>query len=189
MVAAACGCTMVSAMFLMTIPVICQVGHDEMTESLRVMNSINSIPLWLTLLLRHSRPTVWPMIILPEHGCGYQNNFFYNFSARQSGYRRCLTTYDTLKGTPSAQTISGSEVATTDRYSVNGKAADNAFFNCYNMTFYHAASDKKKDAKNSERNWSPWTWTLLHYGGMIVTFLFVAANLYSMIMAIRRLWP
>ena len=28
--------------------------------------------------------------------------------------------------------------------------------------------------------------TLLHYGGMIVTFLFVAAVLYSMIMAIRR---
>ena len=28
--------------------------------------------------------------------------------------------------------------------------------------------------------------TLLHYGGMIVTVLFIAAVLYSMIMAIRR---
>ena len=77
-----------------------------------------------------------------------------DFSDDQTVRTQTLSTmtYDTLKGTPSAQTINPDpEVATTDRYSVNGKAADNAFFNCYNMTFYHTF-DKKKDAKNSERN-------------------------------------
>lgn len=38
MVAAACGCTMVSAMFFDDNPRYIQVGHDEMTESYIDMN-------------------------------------------------------------------------------------------------------------------------------------------------------
>ena len=151
MVAAACGCTMVSAMFFDDNPRYIQVGHDEMTESYIDMNSINSI--------RYDPPyyviqaTVLTYDYSTNTATGYQNNFFYNFNAQTVRTQTLsTTTYDTMKGTPSAQTINPDpEVATTDRYSVNGKAADNAFFNCYNMTFYHTF-DKKKDAKNSERN-------------------------------------
>ena len=151
MVAAAFGCTLASAMFFDDNPRYIQVGHDEMTESYIDMNSINSI--------RYDPPsyviqaTVLTYDYSTNTATGYQNNFFYNFNAQTVRTQTLSTmTYDTLKGTPSAQTINPDpEVATTDRYSVNGKAADNAFFNCYNMTFYHTF-DKKKDAKNSERN-------------------------------------
>jgi hypothetical protein len=138
----AIGCTAVSAMFFDDNPRYIQVGHDDTTESYVDMDSIQSIrydpPYYII------RGTVITYDYTTNIATGFENNFFYNFKAQTV---KAQTLSDFLyddKGKPSSQVVlSNPEVNLCDRYSVNGKAADNAFFACYRMTFYHTFTKTK----------------------------------------------
>lgn len=132
----AVGCTLVSAMFFDDNPQYIQVGHDDLTESYIDMNSIQSIrydpPYYII------RATVLTYDYTNNKATGYENNFFYNFKGQTVKAQTLSNILYDEKGLPVSQLIiADPEVNLCDRYSVNGKAADKAFFNCYNMTFYH----------------------------------------------------
>ncbi len=151
MVFAAWGCTLASAMFFDDNPRYIQVGHNETTESYLDTSSISSIrydpPYYII------RCTGVTYDFSRNLAIGYENNFFYNFTAQTVKTQTLSTTMYDGKGNPSSQSINPApEVADTDRYSVNGKAADKAFFNCYSMTFYHSFDSKKSSTKGSGVN-------------------------------------
>ncbi|MCH4188103.1 MAG: hypothetical protein LKF74_07150 [Megasphaera sp.] len=140
------GCAAVSAMFFDDNPRYIQIGHDDTTESYIDMDSIQSIrydpPYYII------RGTVITFDFTTNAATGFENNFFYNFKAQTVKAQTISNFLYDDKGKPVSQiVIANPEVNLCDRYSVNGKAADNAFFNCYNMTFYHTFA-KNKDTKN-----------------------------------------
>lgn len=82
---------------------------------------------------------------------GYENKFFYNFKAQTVKAQTLSTLLYDDKGLPTKQIIlPDPAVNACDRYSVNGKAADNAFFTCYSMTFYHTFT--KQPPSSTKRN-------------------------------------
>ncbi len=130
------GSMLVSAMFFDDNPRYIQVGHDDTTESYIDTTSIQNVrydpPYYMI------RATVITYDYTTNTATGYENNFFYNFKGQTVKAQTIGTCIYTEDGTPSPVTpIANPEVNLCDRYSVNGKAADNAFFSCYNMTFYH----------------------------------------------------
>ncbi len=136
-------CIMASAMFFDDNPRYIQVGHDDTTESYIDMNSIQPIrydpPYYMI------KATVITYDYTTNTATGYENNFFYNFKNQTVKTQTISTLLYDEKGLPSTQIIlANPEVQPCDRYSVNGKAADNAFFNCYSMTFYHTFTNENK---------------------------------------------
>lgn len=130
------GSMLVLAMFFDDNPRYIQVGHDDTTESYIDTTSIQNVrydpPYYMI------RATVITYDYTTNTATGYENNFFYNFKGQTVKAQTIATCVYTEDGTPSPVTpIANPEVNLCDRYSVNGKAADNAFFSCYNMTFYH----------------------------------------------------
>ncbi len=130
------GSMLVSAMFFDDNPRYIQVGHDDTTESYIDTTSIQNVrydpPYYMI------RATVITYDYTTNTATGYENNFFYNFKGQTVKAQTIATCVYNEDGTPSpAAPIANPEVNLCDRYSVNGKAADNAFFSCYNMTFYH----------------------------------------------------
>lgn len=130
------GSMLVSAMFFDDNPRYIQVGHDDTTESYIDTTSIQNVrydpPYYMI------RATVITYDYTTNTATGYENNFFYNFKGQTVKAQTIATYVYNEDGTPSpAAPIANPEVNLCDRYSVNGKAADNAFFSCYNMTFYH----------------------------------------------------
>lgn len=141
------GCTMVSAIFFDDDPRYIQVGHNDTTESFIDMNSIQSIrydpPYYMI------RATVITYDYATNTATGYENNFFYNFKSQTVKAQTLSNLQYDEKGVPLTQTVfPNPEVSLCDRYSVNGKAADNAFFNCYSMTFYHTFTKQYTKADN-----------------------------------------
>ena len=130
------GSMLASAMFFDDNPRYIQVGHDDTTESYIDTNSLQNIrydpPYYMI------RATVITYDYTTNTATGYENNFFYNFKGQTIKAQTIATCmYDDQGNASSWTPIANPEVNLCDRYSVNGKAADNAFFNCYSMTFYH----------------------------------------------------
>lgn len=130
------GTFLASAMFFDDNPRYIQVGHDDTTESYIDMSSIQP--------LRYDPPyyiikaTVVTYDYTTNIASGYENKFFYNFKAQTVKAQTISTMLYDANGLPTNQIMLPSPaINACDRYSVNGKAADNAFFTCYNMTFYH----------------------------------------------------
>lgn len=113
-----------------------QVGHDDTTESYMDTASIQSS--------RYDPPyyiiqaTVLTYDYTNNTATGCVNKFFYDFKGQTVKAQTLATIQYDANGMPIHQTdISTPGVYLCDRDSVNGKAADKAFFNCYNMTFFH----------------------------------------------------
>lgn len=128
-------------MFFDDSPRYLQVGHDDLTESYLDMNSIQ--------VIRYDPPfyiiqaTVVTYDYTTNAAAGYENRFFYNFKSQTVKAQTLSTLLYDEKGLPTTQVIlENPDVKLCDRYSVNGKAADKAFFNCYSMTFYHTFTAK-----------------------------------------------
>ena len=142
-----CSCTLVSAMFFDDNPRYIQVGHDALTESYIDMTSISPIrydPPYYVI-----RATVLTFDFSTNTATGYEDNFFYDFNSQAVKTQTLSTTTYDDKGPPRAQVVNPDpEVVSSERYSVNGNAADKAFFNCYNMTFYHSFN---KDNANKNK--------------------------------------
>lgn len=95
------------------------------------------------------RATVLTFDFSTNTATGYEDNFFYDFNSQVVKTQTLSTTTYDDKGTPRAQVVNPDpEVVSSERYSVNGNAADKAFFNCYNMTFYHSFN---KDNANKNK--------------------------------------
>ena len=137
------------AMFFDDNPRYIQVGHDDTTESYVDMNSIQSIrydpPYYII------KATVVTYDYTTNVASGYENKFFYNFKAQTVKTQTLSTLLYNDKGIPTRQImLPNPAVNACDRYSVNGKAADNAFFTCYSMTFYHTFT--KQSPSSTQRN-------------------------------------
>lgn len=129
------GCTSVMAMFFDDNPRYIQVGRSDLTTSYLDVNSIQSV--------RYDPPfyMIRATIVTYDYSIGMttglENNFFYNFKGQTvKAQLVSVYTYDDAGNPMSQQIYSGQEVNACDRNSVNGTAANKAFFNCYNMTFY-----------------------------------------------------
>ena len=128
------GTALAAAMFFDDNPRYIQVGHDDTTESYVDMNSIQSI--------RYDPP----YYIIKATVVTYDN-----FKAQTVKAQTLSTLLYDDKGLPTKQIIlPDPAVNACDRYSVNGKAADNAFFTCYSMTFYHTFT--KQPPSSTKRN-------------------------------------
>lgn len=143
------GTALAAAMFFDDNPRYIQVGHDDTTESYVDMNSIQSIrydpPYYII------KATVVTYDYTTNVASGYENKFFYNFKAQTVKAQTLSTLLYDDKGLPTKQIIlPDPAVNACDRYSVNGKAADNAFFTCYSMTFYHTFT--KQSPSSTQRN-------------------------------------
>lgn len=129
-------CSLAFARFFDDNPRYLQVGHDATTESYIDTTSIQAS--------RYDPPyyiiqaTVLTYDYANNTATGYVNNFFYDFKSQTVMAQTVATIAYDINGNPVWQSsVPNAAVYPTDRYSVNGKAADKAFFNCYNMTFYH----------------------------------------------------
>lgn len=143
------GCTLACAMFFDDNPRYIQVGHDDTTESYIDMNSIQSI--------RYDPPyyIIRAIVITYDYAdntaIGYDNKFFYNFKNQTVKAQTTATYRYTHQGLAmSPVSLPHAGINPCDRYSVNGKAADNAFFSCYNMTFYHTFTSSDKTEPKRE---------------------------------------
>ncbi|MGE1061409.1 hypothetical protein NXG27_02040 [Megasphaera paucivorans] len=139
----AIGSMLVSAMFFDDNPRYIQVGHSDTTISYMDMNSIQSIrydpPFYMI------RATVITYDYTRNTATGFENNFFYNFNAQTVKAQLIgAYSYDTIGKAVSRQQFDGQDPNLCDQYSVNGIAANKAFFNCYNMTFYHNFNKTQK---------------------------------------------
>lgn len=135
------GCTFASAMFFDDSPRYIQVGRSDITSSYLDVNSIQSVrydpPYYII------RATIVTYDYSRNTTTGLENNFFYNFNA-QTVKAQLISScaYDDAGNPTGQQAYTGQEVNACDRHSVNGTAADKAFFNCYSMTFYQNFSTK-----------------------------------------------
>ena len=132
------GSMLASAMFFDDNPRYIQVDRDDTTESYIDMNSIQNIrydpPYYII------RATVITYDYTTNIATGYENNYFYNFK-RQTVKAQTIATcvYDEY-GVPSPfMPIANPTVSPADP--VNSIAADNAFFSCYNVKFYHTSTN------------------------------------------------
>lgn len=139
---AALQCTIASAMFFEDNPRYLQVGHTDITSSFIDTNSIQSIrydpPFYII------RATVLTYDYSRNETIGFENNFYYNFT-EQTVKAQLVSSYayDDKGNALVQKCYDNQDVNLCDRNSVNGSAANKAFFNCYNMTFYHKFIQKK----------------------------------------------
>ena len=137
------GTAFASPMFFDDNPRYIQVGRDDTTESYVDMQSIQSIrydpPFYII------QATVITHDFTNNTTTGYENKFFYNFKAQTVKAQTIATMPYDANGLPAqAFMLPNPSVNLCAQYSVNGKAADKAFFNCYNMTFYHTFTTAQK---------------------------------------------
>lgn len=132
----ALSCTFASAMFFDDNPRYIQVRNTDTTTSFIDTSSVQSgryePPYYLI------QATVLTYDYTNNTTTGYVNNFFYDFK-NQTVKAQTLATiaYDANGNAISQMVIANPEVYPCERNSINGQAADKAFFQCYNMTFFH----------------------------------------------------
>lgn len=132
----ALNCTLASAMFFDDNPRYIQVRSTDTTISFIDTRSVQSgryePPYYLI------QAAVLTYDYTNNSTTGYVTNFFYDFKNQTVKAQILATmTYDAFGNVTSEMVVANPEVYPCERQSINGQAADKAFFQCYNMTFYH----------------------------------------------------